>query len=487
MRRLIRDIPSPRTTASTTETSKERLSILYVEDDETNVDIAQSILSTTFSLTWAKSPKEARAHLKENSPALILLDIEFSGQGESGLDFLATLRSDQIESSCSIRNLPVVILSAQDARYTEKELRAYGADDALFQPVESEQLIKVCHTLTRRSINFEESAQAQNQLKQELAALKEQLEASQIAYETTNKVMARATQRLAEAYQSRSVLIAERDALQNEIQLASQQLIQADRLATLGSLVAGVAHDITNPTNLISMNREVLSSNLRELETVIFELLADATGPEAKILIDMFKKVFQTSDEALTEITLGLDRIYAINQAIRKQSRRDDEKTEFLVHELLKECITIVRARSKTVDLRLEGNELTEFVGFRSHLGQVIMNLLSNGIDAAEAFHEADERCPRVILGFRNTPTHLNLWIQDNGAGVPKEFRDKIFDPFFTTKAAGKGTGLGMPIIMKIITEHDGRIELAPFEESSGARFDIFLPNPTTEQTHKCD
>ena len=484
MKRITRDLPSPRESAEKTNELGDLLPLLYVEDNETNFDIAEGILSTKFRVSWAKSPDEARVHLRSNLPALILLDIEFSGHSESGLDFLNALRSDEVETTLPVQNLPVVILSAYSASYDQSELRSYGADGAIFKPIDPDQLISICHTLAHRSLKLEGATNEQKRLKAELAELKEQLEASQIAYETTNKVMARATQRLAEAYQSRSDLTAERDALQKEIQLATQELIQADRLATLGSLVAGVAHDITNPTNLIAMNKEVLFTHLRELENVISELLKDASGPEAEVLFTMFRKVFQNSHEALSEITLGLDRIYAINQAIRKQSRRDDEKTEFVVHELLKECITIVKARSKAVELKLTGDESLEFIGYRSHLGQVIMNLLSNGIDAAEEFVRPDEASPEVILGFTRSSDHLNVWIQDNGPGVPEELREKIFAPFFTTKPSGKGTGLGMPIIMKIVSEHEGRIELAPYSESSGARFDIYLPLPDVTESN---
>ena len=484
MKSITKDLLSPRKSTEKTNEVPDLLPILYVEDDKTNFDIAERILSTQFQVTWAKSPDEARAHLKSNLPALILLDIEFSGHTESGLDFLSALRSRHINTTLPVQGLPVVILSASSASYDQRELRSYGADGAIFKPIDPEELISICHTLAHRSFKLGGAAHEEQRLKAELADLKEQLEASQIAYETTNKIMARATQRLAEAYQSRSDLTAERDALQKEIQLATKELIQADRLATLGSLVAGVAHDITNPTNLIAMNKEVLYTHLRELESVISELLKDATGPEAEILFEMFKKVFHNSHEALSEITLGLDRIYAINQAIRKQSRRDDEKTEFVVHELLKECITIVKARSKAVELKLTGDESTEFIAYRSHLGQVIMNLLSNGIDAAEEFVRADESSPEVVLGFKRRSDHLNLWIQDNGPGVPEDLREEIFTPFFTTKPSGKGTGLGMPIIMKIVSEHNGRIELAPYSEFAGARFDIYLPLPEEDESN---
>ena len=224
------------------------------------------------------------------------------------------------------------------------------------------------------------------------------------------------------------------------------------------------------------MNKEVLHTHIRELESVIAELLGDASGEEADVLHKMFQNVFNNSKEALNDITLGIDRIYAINQAIRKQSRNDDEKTEFVVHELLKECVTIVKARSKTVQLILTGNESIEFTGYRSHLGQVFMNLLSNGIDAAEEKSNREGSTAKVEVSFELSSTHLELSVKDNGDGVPLELRDKIFEPFFTTKPSGQGTGLGMPIIVKIIQEHDGKIELDSSHASQGAHFRVSLP-----------
>ena len=456
-----------------------KLPILYIEDNETNFDIARSILESHFSVTWAKSPRAAREELARVVPSLILLDIEFSGESESGLDFLAALRESRIESPYQIETLPVVILTAYSSAYNPHQLRALGADQAIFKPIDPDQLIHISHVLANHSLSQEINAKKHAQkLEDELDELREKLAQSQVTYETTQKVLKRATERLAEEYESRTRLIAERDALQAEITAATKELIKADRLATLGSLVAGVAHDITNPTNLIAMNKEILYNHIGELESVIFELLGDAEGREAEVLVEMFKKVFSTSREALSDITLGLDRIYSVNQAIRKQSRQDDEKVEFPVHELLKECITIVRARSKAVTITLEGDENLAFIGFRSHLGQVFMNLLSNAIDAAEERSKKEGNQPEVILGFTREDSALSLWVTDNGYGVPRELQDKIFEPFFTTKESGKGTGLGMPIILKIIAEHNGTITLRDSEPGVGAAFDISLPFP---------
>jgi len=454
----------------------ERVPILYIEDNEINFDIAQQILDSHFDVTWAPSPEQAREILARSEPALILLDLEFCGGDESGLDFLAALRQGKVENIRDPETIPVLILTAYSSAYDPNKLKDYGANDAIYKPIDAKQLTSMCHALAQQSMEKSKSLGRTQALEEELADVKEKLANSQIAYETTNKVLSRATQRLAEQYEERSVLIRQREELQEEIASATQQLIQADRLATLGSLVSSVAHDITNPTNLIAMNKEILYSHIGELESVIFELLGDASGEEAEVLISMFKKVFQNSRQALGDITLGVDRIYSINQAIRKQSRRDDEKSEFLVHELLKECITIVRARSKEVDITIHGDEELEFTGFRSHLGQVFMNLLSNGIDAAEERALSEGTKPRVALSYEMDEKELKVSIVDNGSGVPQELREQVFEPFFTTKPSGKGTGLGMPIILKIIKEHDGRIELAPQSPSSGAHFDIYLP-----------
>ena len=120
MKSITKDLLSPCKSTEKTNEVPDLLPILYVEDDKTNFDIAERILSTQFQVTWAKSPDEARAHLKSNLPALILLDIEFSGHTESGLDFLSALRSRHINTTLPVQGLPVVILSASSASYDQR-------------------------------------------------------------------------------------------------------------------------------------------------------------------------------------------------------------------------------------------------------------------------------------------------------------------------------------------------------------------------------
>lgn len=414
--------------------------------------------------------------LKHISPALLILDFHKHTFDTCPLVQVRRALDGDSNPLTPPPMPPIAVVLPKSSAIDEAALRSHGASAILRAPVKREEFLAACKSCISAASPQNGSTNGLGSRSGELSTLKEDLIQSQIAYETTDKLLKSATQRLAEAYQHRNELVQERNLLQNEIEIASQQLIQADRLATIGSLVAGVAHDITNPTNLISMNKEVLFSNLRELETVVFELLGEPTSNEVRILIDMFEKVFSSSKVALQDITLGVDRIYAINQAIRKQSRRDDEKTEFLISELIRESITIVRSKSKSAEINLKGDPTATFTGYRSHLGQVFMNLLSNGLDAAEPSEDRYQHQALVEIGYQRDSQFLHIWVEDNGPGIPEDLRAKIFTPFFTTKPSGKGTGLGMPIIKKIIDEHNGRIDLRPFDEHLGARFDIYLP-----------
>ena len=450
--------------------------VLYVlTGQKGSLGISES-LRHHFDLILIESVTEARRLSNHVRPALILLEVLDMPLQPCPLAELRSSPSPQADRDDSTAAPPVVVVLPTTMNVSEPAFLFREANALIRGPVGLDEHISMCEQLIQHAKQPVSESHSPNQPKAERLELEEKLISSQIAYETTDKLLKSATQRLADAYQSHNKVVHERDALEREIQVASRQLIQADRLATIGSLVAGVAHDITNPTNLISMNKELLFSNIEELETVVFELLGDPVNDEVKVLIEMFEKVFASSKVALQDITLGVDRIYAINQAIRKQSRRDDEKTEFLVSELIRECITIVRSRSKSAEITLDGDHTITFTGYRSHLGQVIMNLLSNGIDAAEQSQYSLHGQALVNIGFQSDASTLHIWVEDNGPGIPDDLRDKIFAPFFTTKPSGKGTGLGMPIIAKIVEEHDGRIDLRPFAQQTGARFDMYLP-----------
>ena len=186
-----------------------------------------------------------------------------------------------------------------------------------------------------------------------------------------------------------------------------------------------------------------------ELIEGIFE--ADDSD-EARAVLQMFRQKFEKISKSESDIELGISRINAIQSAIRNQSRNDQEPISFALKELVDECLVILNTKLKsvTIDCKIPDDAL--FIGRRSQIGQVYTNLISNAADAVLERRETDKDFkPMILLGYEGTGHGSQaLSVEDNGTGIPKELREKIQEAFFTTKGVGKGTGLGMPIVLRI-------------------------------------
>jgi signal transduction histidine kinase len=280
---------------------------------------------------------------------------------------------------------------------------------------------------------------------------------------------------LSSILENRKLLEVQNKNLQADIHTASEQLIQADKLATLGSIAAGVAHDIANPTLLIGGGAETG----REILSLLDKRMVSLLGCESDEALEAYK-AFQVDlsqgEVAFNEITIGAQRITAINESIRNQSRSDLEKSRFLVRPFLNECATILGHQCRQIKLNLMCTEDLQVWGRRSQVGQVITNLISNAVDACLAHVEvASEAEVSVVAKLTNSGVLFS--VSDNGPGVPKELREKITEPFFTTKGVGKGTGLGMPICVRIIEAHDSKLEIRQDPKLGGAMFQFELSN----------
>lgn len=259
--------------------------------------------------------------------------------------------------------------------------------------------------------------------------------------------------------------------LQEENRIASEQLIQADKLATLGTMVAGVAHDIANPTGLITMNQERALDASREGEVLLDACFSDAEDEETLEIYRAFQAHYADTRDALAKVKLGSERIRAINGAIRNQSRIDTSRMREALKPLVEECLVIVGGRIKGIDVSVEVGETMEVDVIRSQFGQVLMNLLAN---AADAIHESThDDAKAILISATEHEGRLELSIEDSGPGIAPELRAKILEPFFTTKAVGKGTGLGMPIVLRILEEHDMTLSIEDSTSLGGACFKI--------------
>ncbi len=235
------------------------------------------------------------------------------------------------------------------------------------------------------------------------------------------------------------------------------QLIQSSKLATLGEMAAGMAHELNQPLNIINMTTEIL------LENVIND---DASS--------------EILTEKLTRISDQTARASAIINHMRIFGRTDSGVPEELdLRKALQGAVDLVKEemRLSEIELSLDISETCpKVVGQQLPLEQVVLNLLRNASDAIGE-KESDGTTPRRIsIKITNDPIseEVRLAVQDTGGGVPDEVIDRIFEPFFTTKKVGEGTGLGLSISYGIITEMGGRLEITNIDE--GAKFTIILP-----------
>ena len=191
--------------------------------------------------------------------------------------------------------------------------------------------------------------------------------------------------------------------------------------------------------------------------------------------MDLFRAKFEKISKSEADIELGISRINAIQSAIRNQSRHDQEPTSFPLKALVDECLVILNTKLKsvTIDCRIPDDVI--FVGRRSQIGQVYTNLISNAADAVlERFESNREFTPTILLNYKLASDGTQSFsIEDNGKGVPKELREKIQEAFFTTKGVGKGTGLGMSIVIKILSEHGHNLSVTDSPELGGALMEL--------------
>jgi len=278
-----------------------------------------------------------------------------------------------------------------------------------------------------------------------------------------------------------------------ELKQTQIQLVQSEKMSSLGQLVAGVAHEINNPVGFLKGNIPPAQDHVKDLLGLIDLYQEKMPNPDADIE-DEIKEIdleFVRQDllNILNSMNSGVDRIRNISDALRIFSRQDrDHKTEFNIHEGIDSTILILKHRTKgneqrpAVEVVKNYGELPEVQCFPGQLNQVFMNILANDIDAFEeanqgkTFEEIKADPNIITITTSVVDKQVQIQIQDNACGMKLETIERIFEQGFTTKEVGKGTGLGMAIAHQIITEkHGGSIECSS-ELGKGTIFTIALP-----------
>ena len=248
----------------------------------------------------------------------------------------------------------------------------------------------------------------------------------------------------------------------------AKQLVHADRMATLGTLSAGIAHEINNPTSFISGNIRMIEKFWDVVLPCMKEASKNGSLPQEKLdfVIEEFPK-------AVAGMHKGVTRIKSIVNGLKTYVRQGgDEKVPCNLADCVASALELCANSLKyhvTVEQVLE-DDLPVIYANAQQIEQVLINLLTNAADSTESKGKG-----HIRITAARTDTGVNISIEDDGPGIPPDVIEKIWNPFFTTKAPGKGTGLGLSIIHGIIDNHDGTIEVEN-KESGGARFLITLP-----------
>jgi signal transduction histidine kinase len=261
-----------------------------------------------------------------------------------------------------------------------------------------------------------------------------------------------------------------------DLQATQQQLIQREKMASVGQLVAGVAHELNNPIGFISSNVTTLEDFVRRLRAML-ETYQDASLPEAdrtrvaarrrELKIDYALKYL---DAMIDGIRDGAERTRKIVRDLRVFARTPDDVWQPVdLNEELESSLTLLNHLLKDrITVRREYGALGAVECVRSQIDQVFLNVLAN---AAQAI-----RGPGTIaIETRREGSRAIIRIADTGPGIPSEAIGRIFDPFFTTKPVGEGTGLGLSISYEIVTKHGGEIR-AENRPEGGAVFTLELP-----------
>lgn len=283
-----------------------------------------------------------------------------------------------------------------------------------------------------------------------------------------------------------------------ELKQTQTRLIQGEKMAGLGQLLAGVAHEINNPVSFIFGNLIHLEEYSQELlNAVKFYRQNSSLSPTIQEQIDNHDLDFIIEDlpKTLDSMKVGTERIHEIVLSLRNFSRTDEAELKAVdIHEGLDSTLLILGHRLKNNNQRPAIEIVKEYATFPllecypSQLNQVFMNLLSNSIDALEEkfktiqqrYLKLSQKCPMIPLTIWISTQAINnqivIRIADNGLGIPEEVRSHIFDPFFTTKGPGKGTGLGLSISYQIVVEkHHGQIKCFS-KPGEGTEFLIEIP-----------
>lgn len=275
----------------------------------------------------------------------------------------------------------------------------------------------------------------------------------------------------------------------DDLQESQEQLIQSEKMASLGQMVAGVAHEINTPLGYVTSNVEILKVNFKDVQSII-NMLGETSDEirkenrDNKLISQKINKMVNTyvqmeadivADESvqlLNDGSYGLAEISKLVSSLKDFARIDRQSTEQIdIHTCLDNSVTIASNHIKDNDIKVikEYSDLAKISCFPSKVNQLFLNIITN---ACQAMKDTGDT---LTISTHKSGDNIMIQFQDQGCGMDENTQQKMFDPFFTSKDIGDGTGLGMSIAYKIIEAHNGKINVES-EVGKGTTIDVLLP-----------
>ena len=434
--------------------------ILIVEDELVSRSMLALVLQRAgHDVVCTADGAEALVAAHQQCPDLIITDVMMPVM--DGFELCRKCKADQ-----SLKQVPIILYSSDYVDQQEQKLGLeLGACRYLLKPTPPDVLVTVLDDVLAES------------RKTDLASGEQQFDDEMKLLRSYNEVL---FNKLEAKMQELQQTIDEQKKYEETMKAMQAQIIQQEKMASIGQLAAGVAHEINNPMGFITSNLTSLGKYAERLDTYIAALqgslfactnhtgLAELDQLRQKLKVDY---IISDVNELIKESLDGANRVRRIVQDLKSFSRVDQaEKTSANVNECLETTINIAWNELKYIaTLKREFGELPLITCNPQQLNQVFLNLLVN---AAQAMEQQGGITVRtwVESGF------VCVSITDTGKGMPKEVQDRVFEPFYTTKPAGKGTGLGLSISADIIrNKHHGEISVAS-EPGKGTTFTVRLP-----------
>lgn len=434
-------------------------SILVVDDDELGRSMLKLFLQDAgFMVHSAVDGAEALQSARSEAPDVIITDALMPI-----IDGFELCRQCKMDSS--LRHIPIIIYSGDYDREEDQRLGlSMGAFRYLLKPSSAETIVKTVNEALSESI-LTPRTDSDSSLDEQMQVLRSYNEV------LFNKLEAK-MQQLEES-------ITRHQKSEEALKVMHSQIIQQEKMASIGQLAAGVAHEINNPMGFISSNLTTLSRYAERLDEYIARLHQSLEScpshPDTEEIDAMRKKLkveYIISDirELVNESLDGATRVKRIVQDLKSFSRVDQaESCRVNLNEALETTINIAWNELKYVaTVERHFGDIPDVVCYPQQLNQVFLNLLLN---AAQSM----EKPGSITLRTWSDDSGVCVSVADTGKGMPEEVRQRIFEPFFTTKEPGKGTGLGLSISADIVHKHAGDITVES-EVGQGTTFTVRLP-----------